>query len=328
MRAFALLGALAVLVLGLCSTAGASIQTVGVPLTAGPVGSTAGSGITATLLNLIIAEPRANTVSPVSGVIVRWNLVGATGGPFRLRVLRPAAGEYTSVGTSAAAMATGPGVETFPTDLPVQAGDTVGLDVIEGQKVGAIPNPASKIGVILPIIVEGATKPLTETAVGAEFVFNAEVQPAPTVTSIAPGSGSFKGGASVKISGTDFTGVSAVSFGGVPAKSFTVNSETKLTAKVPARRKTGKVGVTVSTNAGTNPASPHATFSYKACTVPKLKGKTLKAAKKKAKKAGCKVGKVTKRAGADAKTGVVVKQGKNPGKKLAPGTGVDVTLGP
>jgi hypothetical protein len=69
MRAVALLGALAVLLLGLCSTAGASVQTVGVPLTAGPVGSTGGSGITATLLNLIIAEPRANAVSPVSGVI-------------------------------------------------------------------------------------------------------------------------------------------------------------------------------------------------------------------------------------------------------------------
>ena len=61
--------------------------------------------------------------------------------------------------------------------------------------------------------------------------------------------------------------------------------------------------------------------------MPKLRSKSLRAAKKKLKKAGCKAGKVKKRGGATARTGEVIAQSKNAGKKLAPGTKVNVTLG-
>ncbi len=128
----------------------------------------------------------------MNGVIVRWHLIKSTGGPFRLRVLRPAGSSFTAVGTSASAEAVTPGLETFATNLPIRAGDTIGLDVVKGLIVGAVPNPASVIAVISPILVEGATEPLTATGTGAEFAFNAEVQPAPTVTLIGPKSGSFR----------------------------------------------------------------------------------------------------------------------------------------
>ena len=183
------------------------------------------------------------------------------------------------------------------------------------------------IGAISPILVEGATAPLTATGTGAEFAFNAEVQPTPTVTSVGPKSGSFKGGSKVKISGTDFARVSGVSFGGVAAKSFTVTSETQLTAVAPAVAKPAAVDITVTTIAGTSAVVTADRFAYKACVVPKLRSKSLRAAKKKLKKAGCKVGKVTKRGAVTAKTGRVVGQSKNAGKKLAPGTKVNVTLG-
>lgn len=310
------------------ASAPAAPVTVGNPLL-GTIESTGGSGISATLMNLTIAAPGANATSPVSGAIVRWHLLKAAGGPFRLRVLRPAGGtSYTAVGTSGPAEAVTPGLETYETALPIQAGDTIGLDVVKGLKVGALGNPASVIAVISPILVEGSTAPITESGVGAEFAFNAEVQPAPTLTSVAPTSGSFKGDKkAVKITGTDFTGASAVSFGGVPAKSFTVVSETVVKAVPPAVKKPRKVDVTVTTVAGTTAVSATSRFSYKACLVPKLKGKSLKVAKKKLKKASCKVGKVTKTGGATAKTGAVVKQGKPSGKKLAPGTKVSLTLG-
>ncbi|MGE0068008.1 MAG: PASTA domain-containing protein [Solirubrobacterales bacterium] len=49
--------------------------------------------------------------------------------------------------------------------------------------------------------------------------------------------------------------------------------------------------------------------------------------KKKARKADCKIGKVKKLGDATAKTGEVVKQNPKPGKLLAPGTKIKVTLG-
>lgn len=61
--------------------------------------------------------------------------------------------------------------------------------------------------------------------------------------------------------------------------------------------------------------------------VPKLEAQKLKAAKKKLKMAGCKVGKVSREDGVTARTGKVVGQSPKAGKKLKPGTKVNVTLG-
>jgi PASTA domain len=63
------------------------------------------------------------------------------------------------------------------------------------------------------------------------------------------------------------------------------------------------------------------------CVVPKLKGKTLKAAKKRARKAHCRIGKVKLLAGVTAKTGKVVKQKPKAGKVKAARTRIAVTLG-
>jgi hypothetical protein len=313
--------------LAMAPSAGAAPVIVGSPLL-GPFGQTGGSGITATLLNVSIAAPGASSTSPVNGAIIRWHLLSAEGGPFRLRVLRPAGGtSYTAVGTSAGVTAVGPGVETFPTALPIKAGDTVGLDIVKGLKLGALPNPAAVIGAFDPILVEGSTQALTVSTPGVELGFNAEVQPAPTVTAVAPKSGSFKGGNKVKITGTDFATVSAVSFGNLPAKSFTVNSEGTIAAVAPRVPKPRKVDITVTTIAGTSTIGKADLYGFAACLVPRLNAKSLQAAKKKLKKAGCKVGKVTREDGVSAKAGKVVRQGPKPGKKLAPGTKVNVTLG-
>ena len=311
--------------LGMTSGAGAAPVVVGSPLV-GLFGQTGGSGITATLVNLTIAAPGGTATSPVNGAIVRWHLLGAEGAPFRLRVLRPAGGtSYTAVGTSIGVSPATPGLETFPTALTVQAGDLIALDIVKGLKIGALPNPAAVIGAFDPILVEGATQALTVSSPGVELGFNAEVQPAPTITAVAPKSGSFKGRTKVTITGTDFAAVSGVSIGGAPV-AFTVVSETKIKATAPRLPKPRKVDVTVTTVAGTSPLAKAASFTYTACVVPKLEQKTLKVAKKKLKKAGCKVGKVTTRGGATVKTGVVTEQGKPVGKKLAPGTKVSVTL--
>jgi len=76
----------------------------------------------------------------------------------------------------------------------------------------------------------------------------------PTLTSVSPSQGPTAGGTTVTLTGSDFTGATAVSFGATPATSFTVNSATQITAVAPAG--TGTVSVTVTTIGGTsNPIS-------------------------------------------------------------------------
>jgi hypothetical protein len=63
----------------------------------------------------------------------------------------------------------------------------------------------------------------------------------PTITSFTPSSGT--GGTTVTIKGTNFTGTTAVTFGGINAASFTVNADTMITA-VLGQGNSGDVAVT------------------------------------------------------------------------------------
>jgi hypothetical protein len=63
------------------------------------------------------------------------------------------------------------------------------------------------------------------------------------------------------------------------------------------------------------------------CTVPNLKAKTLKAAMKRIRAADCKVGKVKRHKGEEAKSRTVVGQTPRPGAVLPAGSVVRVTLG-
>jgi hypothetical protein len=84
--------------------------------------------------------------------------------------------------------------------------------------------------------------------------------PAPAVTGISPTSGPEAGGASVTITGTDFTGATDVKFGSAPATSFSFVSSTQLTATAPAG--TGSVHVKVTTPNGTSTTSNADQYTY------------------------------------------------------------------
>jgi IPT/TIG domain len=73
---------------------------------------------------------------------------------------------------------------------------------------------------------------------------------APTVTKVAPNKGPTGGGTAVKITGTDFTGATAVHFGAHSA-AFSVSSASKLLVTAPAGT-VGTVDVTVSTPGATS----------------------------------------------------------------------------
>ncbi|MHB1526600.1 MAG: beta strand repeat-containing protein [Candidatus Dormibacteria bacterium] len=85
----------------------------------------------------------------------------------------------------------------------------------------------------------------------------------PMVSGISPVAGSTGGGTSVTITGTGFTGATAVAFGGTPAASFKVVSDTEITAISPAGI-SGPVDVEVTTPSGTSAAVAADQFSYQA----------------------------------------------------------------
>ncbi|MBZ9641730.1 IPT/TIG domain-containing protein, partial [Streptomyces sp. PSKA30] len=89
---------------------------------------------------------------------------------------------------------------------------------------------------------------------------------APVVSSVSPSQGSTSGGTTVIVTGTDFTGATAVRFGAKLATSFTVNSNTQITAVSPSG--TGTVNVTVTTGQGTS--SQQVPFTYVTVTAPSL----------------------------------------------------------
>jgi subtilisin family serine protease len=91
-------------------------------------------------------------------------------------------------------------------------------------------------------------------------------QKVPTVASVSPSMGSLAGGTTVKIAGTNFfsadpSNPAAVTFGGIPAASFTVVSATKITAVTPDSAVNGAAAVVVSNLGG--PSVSKVTFAYR-----------------------------------------------------------------
>lgn len=75
---------------------------------------------------------------------------------------------------------------------------------------------------------------------------------APSISGFSPTSGS--AGTNVTVTGSDFTGVSSVTFNGAPA-AFTVGSASQITATVPAAATSGPIAVTTSGGTATSASS-------------------------------------------------------------------------
>jgi hypothetical protein len=213
---------------------------------------------------------------------------------------------------------------TYGTALPIKAGQTIAVESTGEAWFGFTPSPGATFASFVPPLPDGATGNAA-TFPDSNFTFSADVLPPPSAALLLPASGSVSGGTVVAITGGNFAEVRGVSFGGAPAASFTVVSEELVTAVAPASAAIGPVPVAVTTVAGT--ATTPQAFFYEGCSVPPLRGKKLKAAKKAIRKRGCLVGKVRKRKGVTAKTGKVVRQRPKPGQVLPPGAKVNVKLG-
>lgn len=96
---------------------------------------------------------------------------------------------------------------------------------------------------IAAIVPVGATTgPVTVATPSGTLTSNVPFRVRPQILSFNPTSGAV--GTQVTITGVSLTQTIGVSFGGVPATSFTVNSDTQVTATVPAGALSGHIGIT------------------------------------------------------------------------------------
>ncbi len=110
---------------------------------------------------------------------------------------------------------------------------------------------ATQITAVAPAGTAGTVQITATTAGGTSNGVAFTYVAVPTLAGITPPAGSVTGGTTVVLTGTNLTGATAVSFGGTPATSFTVDSATQITAVAPAGA-AGAVQVTVTTPGGTS----------------------------------------------------------------------------
>ncbi|MFC4820099.1 IPT/TIG domain-containing protein [Dokdonella ginsengisoli] len=121
-------------------------------------------------------------------------------------------------------------------------------------------NSATQITATAPAHAAGAVAIAVTTIGGTGSAANAYTYvAAPAITGVSPVQGPTAGGTSVTITGANFGGATAVSFGGTPAGAFTVNSATQITATAPAHA-AGAVAIAVTTIGGSGSAANAYTY--------------------------------------------------------------------
>lgn len=123
-------------------------------------------------------------------------------------------------------------------------------------------SPAHKAGRVDIVVSNPDTK--SHTLVGGFIYVDPQVQlPKPSLSSLTPASGPLTGGQSVTITGTGFSSVTTVSFGGLPGTNVQVLNDRTLTATTPVHAE-GKVDVVVGDG---STAALSASYTY-TCWVP------------------------------------------------------------
>jgi len=201
--------------------------------TTGPITSDAtGPGAPSNTATITVNPPTVTSVSPNSGPTTGGTSVAITGTNF--------------IGVTA-----------------VKFGSTAASSFTVNSAASITATSPAGTGIVdITVIVAGVSSPISPAD---QFTFTL---PVPAVTSVSPNVGPVGGGTSVTVTGTNFTGATAVRFGATAASSFTVNSATSITATSPPG--TGTVDLTVTTPGGTSATGPGDQFSYKVATTTSL----------------------------------------------------------
>ena len=171
---------------GMASPASAAV-TIGSDLSA----SDGTDGCGAPCTDVVTAIPGRATASPITGVVVRWR-VGDGIGQLTFRVARPAGDTYpgddthTGVGRSEPVTVTTPptpegqppAISTFPTRIPINAGDRIGVDMTTpSSEVGFRERAGARGAVFVPPLGDGERRGAQFGFSGFEDLINADVEP-------------------------------------------------------------------------------------------------------------------------------------------------------
>jgi alpha-tubulin suppressor-like RCC1 family protein len=131
---------------------------------------------------------------------------------------------------------------------------TATTSFLSPQALSAVAPPGA--GAVDVVVHNGALS--STVSAGSRFFYGGP----PTVSGLDTHQGTTAGGTQLAVTGTGFTGTTAVGFGGLPAPAFTVISDTQLRATAPAAA-AGLVHVTVLNPAGANADSAANEFTFK-----------------------------------------------------------------
>jgi hypothetical protein len=141
-----------------------------------------GHNCTFACLHVQLKAGGASTAAPFDGVIVRWRLLAAPSGTYRIRVLDPQGGSsYRVAGSSAAQAVTASSfkeITVFPTRLPIAAGGYVGLVpptfTIQAFKESAPGSTYTRIndGSDGDVLSLGGV-----SSIGAELLYDVDIEP-------------------------------------------------------------------------------------------------------------------------------------------------------
>ncbi len=218
-------------------------------------------------------------VIPTDGAIIEWSTQAGTI-PLpnaKLKVIRVGPGNppgsFTVIGESKVGTLASKEIGHFAAEIPVKADDQLGLYAGgEGECLVQTGAPGDTI-----IFNAAGDAPLGTPVTafpssGFKTSVSAKVLPPPTVAEVSPASGDTGGKTAVAIKGENLLRIKSVSFGGVPAGSFSEDSETEIHAVSPSGG-AGTVDVRVTTAAGQSPVVGADQFTYVA---PTPKGPTPK----------------------------------------------------
>ncbi|WP_221937628.1 putative Ig domain-containing protein [Janthinobacterium sp. KBS0711] len=251
-------------VTGISPTAGPTVGGTNVTITgtgftgatAVTFGATAATGFTVNSATQITATAPAGTGT----VDVRVTTTGGTSATSAAdQFTFVAAPVVTSISPTAGPATGGSTVTITGTGLSGTTAVTFGATAATGFTVNSATQitataPAGTGTVDVRVTTAGGT---SATSAADQFTYVAK----PVVSSISPTSGTTAGGTTVIITGTGFSGTTAVTFGATAATGFTVNSATQITATAPAGS-AGTVDVRVTSAGGTSNTSANDQFTY------------------------------------------------------------------
>jgi RTX calcium-binding nonapeptide repeat (4 copies) len=182
----AIVAAVAVLALAAMSSQASAAITIGSDLTVSD-----GTAVCGSCTGVQKAIPARTTASPITGVVVRWR-VGDGVGLLTFRVARPAGDAYPGVDThigvarSEPVMITTPPsdevgeppvVSTFPTRVPIRAGDRIGVDLTSASEIGFRDRVGAEAAIFIPPLGDGERRDEQDSFPNTEGLLNADVEP-------------------------------------------------------------------------------------------------------------------------------------------------------